>query len=884
MHKASLFSAAVLLCAGASSAATYQWDVNGSSAGLGGTGTWTATSTYWDLVGTGGDTGTDATAALALSQGSNTIQVGGSTASSLTLSGTSRVSGVVFTGADGQTLSTSATATTVLEIMSGGVTANASATIGGSGYVYLYENQDWFVANGKTLNLTANIWAPYTYGGGPVLGFRKTGAGTLNVSGAFDFDGTVTISQGTLNFSGDWQSGELVNNGEFVWQASANKTFAGPISGTGSLVMSAGYTTLTLTGANSYSGATTINAGTLKLGSADALGNTSSIVFGGGILLHSVSNSTDYSSRFSTAANQKYSVSVDYLQSITWGTSLVSQGGTLSVRGSGSLVLGAANSYTGGTTIDGGRLVLGAAGALPTGGTVNIVNQGNLSLGGYNATVGAVTVSNGSISGQGTLTASSVTVDNPYWNVAISSKLAGAGTLSKTGAMSLELSGDNTYSGGTTMSGGTLNIGSDSALGTGTLTMSSGTLSSSSVAARAISNAVVFSGASTLGNATNNGQLTLSGGVGLGGATRTLTIDSTVEISGTVHSGSLVKSGASQLILSGANTYAGGTTVSQGAIRIGNNAALGTGLVTLSGGSLSSNSTAARTISNSLLLTSGTGLGSSVQSMAGDLTFSGAVSLGGATRTLTVNSSVTLSGTISNGGLTKLGSGVLTLSGSNSYSGNTSVSAGTLVVNGTTGTGTTTIAKAGTLKGTGTIAGAAVITGTHAPGNSPGVQTFASNLTYSNLADIEWELSANTSSNQPVAFDQVVVGGNLSFGLGVGMRLVFDPAGSSVNWTNAYWNQNHSWLVFDVAGTTSGIESVYAYSVTWADASGSMLDTLRPASLFSLSLSGSDVYLNYTAGALATPAVPEPSTYGLTLGALAFAAAWGRRRRLDREA
>ena len=176
------------------------------------------------------------------------------------------------------------------------------------------------------------------------------------------------------------------------------------------------------------------------------------------------------------------------------------------------------------------------------------------------------------------------------------------------------------------------------------------------------------------------------------------------------------------------------------------------------------------------------------------------------------------------GALTKTGAGILTLSGANVHSGNTTVHAGTLKLDlsgsisnsaaivvgdaGSTGThldvttktGGLTIGLAQTLQGIGQIDGNTTILGTHAPGNSPGLQTFNGNLAYSTGAMLNWELATNkstdTSGVRGTDFDAVDVlnTGLFTVATGVTSNLVFNAAGSTVDFAGAFWTSNHSWL------------------------------------------------------------------------------------------
>jgi hypothetical protein len=184
------------------------------------------------------------------------------------------------------------------------------------------------------------------------------------------------------------------------------------------------------------------------------------------------------------------------------------------------------------------------------------------------------------------------------------------------------------------------------------------------------------------------------------------------------------------------------------------------------------------------------------------------------------------------------------------------------------------VASGATLGGSGTIGGATTISGIHSPGNSPGVQTFNSGLTYSAGSTFIWELTGNMSSDRGIAFDGVnVSGGTLTINGGVTNNLVFNGAGSTVNWSDAFWASNQEWLVFSNASSPTLSSNVFATINVGLDTNSQSLTTVRSGSSFSWGTIGDDVYLTY--------AIPEPSTYALLalLGAGFAGRALVRRRR-----
>ncbi|MCY1396581.1 outer membrane autotransporter barrel domain protein [compost metagenome] len=199
--------------------------------------------------------------------------------------------------------------------------------------------------------------------------------------------------------------------------------------------------------------------------------------------------------------------------------------------------------------------------------------------------------------------------------------------------------------------------------------------------------------------------------------------------------GALLKVGTGSLILSGNNSYSGGTGLNSGTLVVAEDANLGaaSGPLDFSGGTLQT-----------------------TQSFASGRTFS--VSAGGATIDTAPGTTLTLGGTSSGtGGLNKIGAGVLRLDGDNAYTGETRVQSGTLSLNGML-LSPTLVESAGTLSGNGTLLASLGNAGTVAPGNSIGVLTVAGDYVGNGgLLAIESVLGDDSSPS-----DRLVVQGNSS--------------------------------------------------------------------------------------------------------------------------
>ncbi|MEN4918929.1 autotransporter-associated beta strand repeat-containing protein [Achromobacter spanius] len=324
--------------------------------------------------------------------------------------------------------------------------------------------------------------------------------------------------------------------------------------------------------------------------------------------------------------------------------------GALNKRDQGTLVLGGANEYTGGTQISEGVLQVSADNNLGAAGTGLSFGGGTLRVTGtgYTGTTRAIDIG----AGAGFDIADAGNVFN------LNQALTGAGRLTKSGAGTLALGGDNSAIGGVTLAGGTILAGSGTALGAGVFDVTgSGALDAST--ALALANDVAIGAGATLTHAGGN-DLTLNG-----------------VVSGAA--GSLAKTGPGTLTLNGDNTYGGGTTLSGGAIRVGGNAALGTGALNVAAAAS--------------LLSDGSYALDNAIGLDANLTTGGAGNL-------TLNNAIAGTGT-----LIKSGAGSLTLNGVNTHAA-TRLDSGLLVLgnDAALGAGALTVAGDAALEGAGNLA------------------------------------------------------------------------------------------------------------------------------------------------------------------------------------
>jgi fibronectin-binding autotransporter adhesin len=543
------------------------------------------------------------------------------------------------------------------------------------------------------------------------IGITKAGTGTLNISAANTYNGPTTVQGGALNISGA-------------------QTGNGGVSVTGG--------TLTVTGALNGTGAISMTGGQLTVSGSGSVNGTSGITMNGSgaKLLYTSSNP------------MTSTIPITLTQGTIDGTGTI---GAVSVGDNSANIVANGNAASGALTMSSlafggdatvnvrtsspGIVVTGALSTTPANGAVQInpTPVSGIWLTGLNPLInygsfgGAITdFTLGTVGG------------------ALSGRQTGYGGLVNTGtSIALQVDGESVVWGG---AGGDGGLWKTVTTGDNTPPNNWATFSAHTATNFWADDSVQF-------NDTYN-----AGGGNVAPATTTATIQGGVNPSSVIFnnsavnytiasndstgitSGSVTKNGTGTATINTANSYTGGTTFNAGGLNVGNAGALGSGPITIATAS-------AKTLDN----TSGgpLTLSTTTQTWGGDFTFtgsndltmgSGAVTLGGTNRTVTVNGSTltvgavnggsttgltvngagtlalanstiaalsgggkiannaannatltvnqstntTYSGTLSNGtsnilGLTKQGSGTLTLSGANSYTGSTAIQAGTLV-------------------------------------------------------------------------------------------------------------------------------------------------------------------------------------------------------------
>ncbi|MDR6873430.1 autotransporter-associated beta strand protein [Bosea sp. BE125] len=555
---------------------------------------------------------------------------------------------------------------------------------------------------------TVTNWNPNTVATGGVAGIfdNTVGAGstivdlgaavftpstwTINGSTAF------TFQNGTANFT----AGGLTNN------SSATQTISVILGGAGAGVTQAGTGTLILSGANTYGGATTITAGTLQLGAAGVIPDGSAVIINGGTL--NLNNFTETIGSLSGAGGTIATggatgrLNVNQAGPGTYAGGFSGATGSavvyLEKQGAGTLTLSGTNTTTGAgaVIVSAGTLALQGGNAIGDNNFLQ-VNAGAIADLQANETIGTVL---GPVGGTIALNGNTLTLVGPGapggGNAFLT--ITGTGGLTINGAgFSQGFTQPLSYTGATTILNGRLELGGNNIIANGSTVVING--------ASAILDIQSFTD-TVAGVSLQAGSIAGTTGV----LTSLTDIDAQSGSVSAILGGAagLTKTTAGTVMLSGANTYTGATTINAG---------------TLAGGAANVFSAASATTIN----TGGTlDLGGFAQTI-------NAVSLAGGTLTNgTLTGAVTSTGgtinAIAGTATVTTTAGLTTATGANTYTGATTINGGELRVNGSLGNTAVAVNNTGTLSGIGTIGGAVTVNngGTLSAGQSPGTLTVGS--------------------------------------------------------------------------------------------------------------------------------------------------------------
>ncbi|MCC6608242.1 MAG: autotransporter-associated beta strand repeat-containing protein, partial [Burkholderiales bacterium] len=471
-------------------------DTVGSIAGAG------AITTTSGTLTSGGD-GTSTTYSGVMSGAGRLTKIGAGTltlSGANTYTGATTINGGTLVAANNTALGSAGTGTTVaagaeLDISGAALTIAEPLTLNGTG-----------VAGGGALRNLAN-------------NNTMTGAITLGAGGA-----RINSDAGTLTISG---AGNITGAGQPLAVGGAGNTTISKVIATGAGALTKdGAGRLTLSGTNSYTGTTTINAGTLSiaadnnLGTAPVAPTANRLVFDGGTL-QTTTTFTLNANRGVTLNAGGGTFDTNAATTLTYG-GIAAGAGSLVKAGAGTLVLSGNNTYAAGTAINAGTLTASGGNAIPDGSQVTLANVAGATLN----LAAAETIGNlaggGAAGGNVTLGANTLTV-NQTGTTSYAGAISGTGGVTKAGAGTLELAGASGYSGATNVSAGTLVASNAAALGatTGGTTLAGGaTLNVNNVAIGAENVTINGNGVGGVGALAGTGAASLGGAVTVASASR----------------------------------------------------------------------------------------------------------------------------------------------------------------------------------------------------------------------------------------------------------------------------------------------------------------------------------------------------------------------------
>ena len=555
-------------------------------------------------------------------------------------------------------------------------------------------NQAITVGTTTVTNNSTNILTIQNGTAGSLI-FDATGTGpaAFNVNGTSITANFVVISAGvtlvdSLTLTNDATPGGSSNG--------AAVSFSGGVTGSGGFTKEGlGRAAFTVV-AKTYTGATLINAGRLRVTALGAMTGTSSVSVnsGGSLYLETTAGAFSFGASgsatitlngdgdpsggtssqgalrnqgtgTSTLAN---AVALGFNATIhVDGTSILQLNGglsgssTLTKSGAGTLQLATVNaSLSGGTLVQNGTISVNSGANMGTGAlslaqtagssTAITLNNATQSIGSLSSTW---TDTTGTLSQTITLNGTALTInqsaDGTFGNGAVSTLtgvIAGTGSIIKQGTGNLTLTGINSYTGGTIVSNGTLTIGhvTNTFADSAAVTVSGGTLA-------------IGINSDTVGLVTlNGGAITGTLGILTGSSFAAQNGTSSAILGGT---GALTKTTSNTVVLSAANTYSGGTAVNAGSLLVTNStgSGTGTGAVNVNSGGLLGGTGfvgGTTTVAAGGTIRGDSGTGTGTLTLASDLTIAGAASNGGRIQSTVSGAAATVSNS-------KLGIGINTL-------------------------------------------------------------------------------------------------------------------------------------------------------------------------------------------------------------------------------
>jgi autotransporter-associated beta strand protein len=529
-----------------------------------------------------------------------------------------------------------------------GYTGSLTADIGVSNAAGLNVDLKTF-ASSTNSHLSLGIVADLAQGGATNVTLtlkpgQRAGVFTNNVSVVFGdasmlAGASSNVGSATIAVSGVVYSGQAtwINNGGGDWTSFANWDVNGGTPGLdGALSVND-----SATFGSDGSGTVTLNTNALL--AAMTFSNSTASYFVGGTGTITLQTNALVAS---LAGSHTLTSDLDLT-----GVTTIGGGGVLSLagnvygsggfvqNGSGSTILSGSNSYTGGVVVNNGTLVATNGNALAGG--VVVINGGTLDLA-SSESVESASLNGGAIAGSGTLTALSIATVSGSASSSLS-----AGSLTQDGVGTTTLSGSNSFTSGVTVNRGTLIATNGYALGGAYASVYGGSLD--------VATSETFSGAITgAGSLTAASFTTVSGAI-------------SASLTG---NGFLQQVMSGTTVLSGSNSFTGGTIVLDGTLVATNGHALAGGGVSVQGGGVL-DVAMSESVGN-------LSIGGDSPSITPSIIGNGTLTASSFTAT-NGNISASLSGFAS---FTKNGSGVVSLSGTNAFGGGTVINGGTLVATG----------------------------------------------------------------------------------------------------------------------------------------------------------------------------------------------------------